>query len=228
MSSSWRIPRRTVLRGLGASLALPCLDIMRAAQGAESTAAPPVRLACLIQPNGVFPPAWEISGEGRDFRLSNILEPLEKHKQDLVVISNLDNVGVRGHGAVVFVDTIEVDVGFPVDVLIDEVDGAVAEGELASVGMVAEDAAGTDAVVVETGIRRVAGEGAIDVALAHAERVCVAKDGIAAGVAPIAAPAISENHGGSTGDLIARDGRGIPVRPLAKGKRIGKPVGDFR
>jgi hypothetical protein len=97
MSNSWRIPRRTVLRGLGASLALPCLDVMRSARGAESTAAPPVRLACLIQPNGVFPPAWEIAGEGRDFRLSNILQPLEQHKQDLVVISNLDNAGVRGH-----------------------------------------------------------------------------------------------------------------------------------
>jgi hypothetical protein len=97
MSSNWKIPRRTVLRGLGASLALPCLDIMRAARGAESTASPPMRLACLVQPNGVYPPAWDIAGEGRDFRLSNILEPLEKHKQDLVVISNLDNVGVRGH-----------------------------------------------------------------------------------------------------------------------------------
>ena len=50
-----------------------------------------------MQPNGVYPPAWEIAGEGRDFRLSNILEPLEQHKNDLVVISNLENSGVRGH-----------------------------------------------------------------------------------------------------------------------------------
>jgi hypothetical protein len=97
MSGSWRIPRRTVLRGLGASLALPCLDIMRGVGRAESAAAPPARLACLIQPNGVYPPAWEIAGEGRDYRLSNILAPLEEHKKDLIVISNLDNAGVRGH-----------------------------------------------------------------------------------------------------------------------------------
>jgi uncharacterized protein DUF1552 len=97
MRKSWKIHRRTVLRGLGASLALPCLDIMRGVSRAEAAAAPPVRLACLVQPNGVYPPAWEISGEGRDFRLTNILQRLEKHKQDLIVISNLDNAGVRGH-----------------------------------------------------------------------------------------------------------------------------------
>jgi len=98
MSGSWRIPRRTVLRGLGVGLALPCLDVMRGVSRAESaSAAPPVRLACLIQPNGVYPPAWQITGEGRDYRLSNILEPLEQHKKDLIVISNLDNAGVRAH-----------------------------------------------------------------------------------------------------------------------------------
>lgn len=97
MSGCWKIPRRTALRGIGVGLALPCLDIMRGVSRAESAAAPPARLACLVQPNGVYPPAWEISGEGRDFRLSNILEPLERHKQDLIVISNLENAGVRGH-----------------------------------------------------------------------------------------------------------------------------------
>src|SRR5439155_25114707 len=74
MSSCWKIPRRTVLRGIGVGLALPCLDIMRGISRAESAAAPPARLACLVQPNGVYPPAWEVSGEGRDYRLANILE----------------------------------------------------------------------------------------------------------------------------------------------------------
>src|SRR2546423_4231552 len=97
MSKRWRIPRRTALRGLGVGLALPCLDIMRGVSRADSVAAPPPRLACLVQPNGVYPPAWQIAGEGRDYRLSNILEPLEEHKKDLIVISNLENSGVRGH-----------------------------------------------------------------------------------------------------------------------------------
>jgi hypothetical protein len=71
---------------------------MRGVSRAElANAAPPPRLVCLVQPNGVYPPAWEIAGEGRDYRLSNILQPLEQHKKDLVVISNLDNAGVRGH-----------------------------------------------------------------------------------------------------------------------------------
>jgi hypothetical protein len=104
MSLNRRIPRRTFLRGLGAGLALPYLEIMGragvargAAAVASASAMPPQRLACLVQPNGVFPPAWEVSGTGRDFTLANILAPIERFKQDLVVVSNLDNVGAKGH-----------------------------------------------------------------------------------------------------------------------------------
>ena len=49
------------------------------------------------RPLHVDPLVMDPPGEGRDYRLANILEPLEKHKQDLIVISNLDNAGVRGH-----------------------------------------------------------------------------------------------------------------------------------
>ena len=98
MSSSWSIPRRTFLRGVGASLALPCLDIMRGEGLASSSAArPPVRFATLVQPNGVYPKAWDVTGAGRDFELSHILSPLAGVKNDLVVVSNLDNTGARGH-----------------------------------------------------------------------------------------------------------------------------------
>lgn len=95
---NWRIPRRTFLRGVGVSLALPGLDIMSGSgRAGQDAAAPPARFACLIQPNGVFPPAWEVAGTGSDFQLANILAPLEKHKRDLLILSHLDNVGVRGH-----------------------------------------------------------------------------------------------------------------------------------
>jgi hypothetical protein len=102
MPDKGRIPRRTFLRGIGATLALPYLEIMMpagrsAAAGTSSTAAPPVRLMSIVQPNGVYPAAWDVSGTGRDFALSPILAPLKDLKDDVVVVSNLDNVGATGH-----------------------------------------------------------------------------------------------------------------------------------
>jgi hypothetical protein len=102
MPDKGKIPRRTFLRGIGATLALPYLEIMTragrsATAGTSSTAAPPVRLMSIVQPNGVFPAAWDVTGTGRDFALSPILAPLQGLKDDLVVVSNLDNVGATGH-----------------------------------------------------------------------------------------------------------------------------------
>jgi hypothetical protein len=110
-SKSWHISRRTFLKGIGASLALPYLDIMASpASGTLSSATPPTRLACIFQPNGVFPKAWDVSGVGRQFELSPILQPLRALKDQLTVISNLDNVG-KGHvqmtGAFLTGNTIE-------------------------------------------------------------------------------------------------------------------------
>src|SRR5436309_1047590 len=101
MSSKGKIPRRTFLRGIGASLALPYLEIMRttgrAAAAPGSTATSPVRLACIVQPNGVFPAAWDVTGTGRDFAFSSILKPLETLRDDVLVVSHLDNEGTQGH-----------------------------------------------------------------------------------------------------------------------------------
>ncbi|QGJ70957.1 Secreted protein containing DUF1552 [Planctomycetales bacterium 10988] len=98
MDKAWQIPRRTFLRGLGAGLALPYLDIMETpAQASVAASAPPQRLLCIFQPNGVYPKAWDVKGAGRNFRLSPILQPLADLQDDLVVLSHLDNVGTRGH-----------------------------------------------------------------------------------------------------------------------------------
>jgi len=91
MTPSWKISRRHLLRGLGASLALPSLEIM----GAPSST-PPLRFAVLFQPNGVYPEAWDCTGSGRGFTLSPILQPLAGLQEDLTVLKNLDNVG-SGH-----------------------------------------------------------------------------------------------------------------------------------
>jgi hypothetical protein len=82
-----RLSRRTVLRGLGASLALPMLDAMRPAFAAGEE--PPLRLAFAYVPNGVTLADWTPTGAGRDFQLSRILAPLEPFRDRLLVVSGL-------------------------------------------------------------------------------------------------------------------------------------------
>jgi hypothetical protein len=97
MPQNWQISRRTVLRGIGASLALPALDIMSDTAQAGQKAGPPLRFLTVFQPNGVYPKAWNVTGTGRDFELSEILSPLAPVKDDIVVVSHLDNVATQGH-----------------------------------------------------------------------------------------------------------------------------------
>ena len=94
------IARRDVLRGMGVTLALPFLDVTEPALGAARLPASsdPVRLVTLFHPNGVYPPNWNPEGEGRDYKLSRILEPLADVRDDVSVISNLAT-GAKGHVA---------------------------------------------------------------------------------------------------------------------------------
>ena len=87
----WQLERRTFLKGLGATLALPALEAMRPlmAQGVASDF--PVRMALLYMPNGVRADRWTPEGTGADFKLSPILSPLEAHRQDLLVLTGLEN-----------------------------------------------------------------------------------------------------------------------------------------
>ena len=84
--------RRTFLRGLGASIALPLLDAMRPARAlaaAAGAAKAPVRMAFLFVPNGVNMSEWTPALEGADFDLPFTLQPLKAHKNDLLVMSGL-------------------------------------------------------------------------------------------------------------------------------------------
>ncbi|MCO8122938.1 DUF1552 domain-containing protein [Stieleria sp. TO1_6] len=102
--SNRRLPlsRRTLLRGVGAALALPWLEAMMptGAVAAEALAAEsdgarpndsPLRMAALFVPNGVRQDMWTPTGEGREFELSPSLEPLAAVKDQLLVLSNLWN-----------------------------------------------------------------------------------------------------------------------------------------
>ena len=90
-SQKWLMPRRSFLRGAGATLALPFLDAMRPLMAAGSSASLPIRIALLYMPNGVRADRWTPEGKGKGFKLSPILSPLEKHKQDLLVLTGLQN-----------------------------------------------------------------------------------------------------------------------------------------
>jgi hypothetical protein len=69
------ISRRTILRGAGASLALPWLEAMMPV-GASAASHAPVRMAVLYMANGVREDMWTPTGTGRDFTLSPTLQPL--------------------------------------------------------------------------------------------------------------------------------------------------------
>lgn len=86
-----RITRRTVLRGLGTTVALPLLEAMTPATlfGKAPEPASPLRMAFLVTPNGMHMPDWTPEDEGPLRRLPWILEPLEPFKRDLLVLSGL-------------------------------------------------------------------------------------------------------------------------------------------
>jgi len=91
-SNRWLINRRTMLKGIGATLALPALDAMRPLMAqSKAGAAYPVRMALLYMPNGVRQNRWTPEGSGSRFKLSPILSPLEAHREDLLVLTGLQN-----------------------------------------------------------------------------------------------------------------------------------------
>jgi hypothetical protein len=85
------LSRRTVLRGVGASLTLPLLEAMVPAFSRRvSAAARPVhRFMTFYVPNGMAMEYWTPKGEGRAFELSQILEPLAPFQDRLLVLSGL-------------------------------------------------------------------------------------------------------------------------------------------
>jgi hypothetical protein len=90
------IPRRTFLRGAGATLALPMLDAMTPALAVETKR--PVRMSFIEVPNGIMNlnGEWTPKGEGTDFTLSPILQPLERYRDRMLVLSGLDQQNSAG------------------------------------------------------------------------------------------------------------------------------------
>ena len=92
MITKTALPRRTFLRGVGATLALPLLDAMvpAASATAKTAAAAPRRLGYVYIPMGMNPEPWTPSEVGRLTKLSSSLAPLTPHLDDVSVITNLE------------------------------------------------------------------------------------------------------------------------------------------
>ena len=102
------LPRRTILRGLGASLALPLLDGMVPAFAAiRNTAAAPVRrFGVVYVPNGMAMKNFTPATDGADFEVTPILQPLAPFRGQMHVLTGLNavpsNAGVHASAATRF------------------------------------------------------------------------------------------------------------------------------
>ncbi|MEM6470994.1 MAG: DUF1552 domain-containing protein [Planctomycetota bacterium] len=96
------LSRRTLLRGVGVSLALPCLEAMTANSYGSGTVEKKVRLAYLYFPNGVANGAWEPERVGRDGRLQKLnryMKSLEPFLQDITIPQQIWTPRGNGHGS---------------------------------------------------------------------------------------------------------------------------------
>ena len=90
------LPRRTFLRGMGATLALPFLDAMVPALSARAPETP--RFAAVYVGNGMNMFDWTPPTAGAGFELSPIQQPLEPFRRRLLILSGLDNYPATDQG----------------------------------------------------------------------------------------------------------------------------------
>lgn len=104
MISSRHLPRRAVLKGLGATLALPFLDAMvpAFARASQVHAASPTRMAFVYVPNGIIMDEWTVAGLDGAFPLPTefprILQPVAAYRDQFSILSGLMQDGGRAHG----------------------------------------------------------------------------------------------------------------------------------
>jgi hypothetical protein len=85
-----KLSRRTFLKGMGVTVALPMLDAMSPAL-VRAAAKPqaPVRLAFSYVPNGIIMAQWTPEAAGKDYAFTRILKPLEPYRDDFFVLTGL-------------------------------------------------------------------------------------------------------------------------------------------
>ena len=85
------LDRRTFLRGVGATVALPFLDAMVPAMKAQSGSSGAPRFAAVYIGNGANMPEWTPKTDGANFEMSPILKGIEEYRDRMAVFTNLDN-----------------------------------------------------------------------------------------------------------------------------------------
>ncbi len=98
MSKQTRISRRTALKGLGVSVALPLLEAMLPGSALAWPGRSPLRMAFLYVPNGVNMAEWTPRKEGKLEELTPTLKPLEPFREHLTVLSGLALDKARPNG----------------------------------------------------------------------------------------------------------------------------------
>ncbi len=105
-TKSWHLHRRTFLMGAGVSLGLPWLECMAAAKPL-TTEVTPRRMAAFYFGFGVGLPKenseqakwrWFPDGEGKDYKFTETLKPLEPHRKNLTVLGGLSHPNGRRMG----------------------------------------------------------------------------------------------------------------------------------
>jgi hypothetical protein len=97
IKQNWLLSRRHFLRGVGATIALPLLDAMKPMRAvAAATVTRPKRSVFIYIPNGVNVLTWQITNAGKDYTLSEPLQCLEKHRENITPISGLHHPNAIG------------------------------------------------------------------------------------------------------------------------------------
>ena len=103
MTKSWQLSRRTMLRALGASVALPWLEAMHPSSPlAVTPKRPKLRAGYIYFPNGVSKGSWEpekVGRKGELRELSKWMKDLEPFKNDILIGHNIWTPRGNGHGA---------------------------------------------------------------------------------------------------------------------------------
>src|SRR5437867_2032825 len=90
-----RLTRRTFLRGVGVTMALPWMESLTVwgdqPPAARPASQPPVRLAALFAGNGFHSKEWWAKGEGKEMQLGKVLAPLADFRQRMLFIRGLYN-----------------------------------------------------------------------------------------------------------------------------------------
>jgi hypothetical protein len=91
---TYPLTRRSFLRGLGVTMALPWLEsvpVWGDDKQKGQASQPPVRLACLFSGNGFHSKEWWAKGEGYRMELGKVLEPFQPYREKMVFIRGLYN-----------------------------------------------------------------------------------------------------------------------------------------